>query len=183
MTAQIESILFLSVRPVSFKKLAKILGATVAEVEEAVYELQKSRNVQTSGIHVIVANSAVELGTNPDFSQLVSSMSKEESEGELTRPQLEALTIIAYRGPITKPEIEYIRGVNCTIILRNLLMRGLIVEREDVAKLQPVYTLSTEMMRFLGVHSEKELPDYQSLHTNAKIDSMLEALFSGNEDV
>jgi segregation and condensation protein B len=180
--AKIETILFLSARPVSFKKLAKLIALSVVEVEEAVASLAEARNKEDSGIHVIVAERAVELGSNPAFGELVSSLTKEEVDSELTRPQLEALTIIAYRGPITKPEIEHIRGVNCTIIVRNLLMRGLIIEKDDQNRLQPVYTISSEMMRHLGIHQPKELPDYDTLHSNAKINQMLESLFH-EEDV
>jgi segregation and condensation protein B len=178
LSAKIEAILFLSARPVSFKKLRSLLEVDDTEVKSAVEELKNMRNVDHSGIHVIVANNAVELGSNPAFSTLIGSLTKEEIESELTRPQLETLTIIAYRGPITKPEIEHIRGVNCTIILRNLLMRGLIIEKEDSVRLQPVYSLSSEMLRFLGIHDVAELPDYDEFHKNEKISNMLDALFT-----
>ncbi|PIQ67261.1 hypothetical protein COY25_03485 [Candidatus Uhrbacteria bacterium CG_4_10_14_0_2_um_filter_41_7] len=179
--AKIESILLLSARPVSFHKLGKILGLKETEIENEINDLKVFRNIKTSGIHVIVANGAVELGTNPNFADILSSMSKEETESELTKPQLETLTIVAYRGPMTKPEIEYIRGVNCSVILRNLLMRGLIVEREDEIRMQNVFTLSTEMLRHLGLHGVEELPDYESLHHNAKISQMLENLLVGEK--
>lgn len=179
--AKIEAILLLSARPVSFHKLGKILNMKESQIETEIKELKNIRNIDISGIHVIVANGAVELGTNPNFSDILSSMSKEETESELTRPQLETLTIVAYRGPMTKPEIEYIRGVNCSVILRNLLMRGLILEREDETRMQNVFTLSTEMLRHLGLHGVEELPDYESLHHNAKISQMLENLLVGEE--
>lgn len=179
--AKIESILFLSARPVSFGKLAKLLEVKEKDIRGAVEELSKLRNVDTSGIHVIVANNAVELGSNPGFAEILSSLTKEEIESELTRPQLETLTIIAYRGPITKPEIEHIRGVNCSLILRNLLMRGLIIEKEDAARMQNIYTISSEMLRFLGIHSVEELPDFDEMHTNAKITQMLESIFNDQE--
>lgn len=181
LAAKIESILFLSARPVSFKKLAKLIEASETDVKNMVEVLREARNTEDSGIHVIVANNAVELGSNPEFAELVSSLTKSEIESELTRPQLEALTIVAYRGPITKPEIEHIRGVNCTIILRNLLMRGLIIEKEDAVRLQSTYSLSSEMLRFLGIRSVEELPDYEEFNKNDKISQMLDALFADAE--
>lgn len=181
LAAKIESILFLSTRPVSFTKMAKMLGIKVSEVQKAVEQLQEARNINASGIHVVIADAAAELATSPQFADVLKKMSKEETESDLTRPQLETLTIIAYRGPISKPEIEHIRGVNCSIILRNLLMRGFIVERDDKTLLLPVYSLSTEMLRHLGVHDVKELPDYGKFHDDKKIDSLLEAVFG--EDV
>jgi len=69
--------------------------------------------------------------TAKESSEIVEKFLKEELTGEMTRPQLETLTIIAYRGPMTKMEIEQIRGVNCSLILRNLLMRGLVEAKLD----------------------------------------------------
>ncbi|MFH1631857.1 MAG: SMC-Scp complex subunit ScpB [bacterium] len=171
--AKIEAILFLSTRPVSFTKMAKMLGVKEAEARDAVDKLAESRNTTESGISVIVGDSAAELGSNPDFADITQKMSKEETEAELTRPQLETLTIVAYRSPITKAEIEHIRGVNCSIILRNLLMRGLIIEKEDKDRLQPIYSLSTEMLRHLGVSKTIDLPDFDKFNKNEKIDGML----------
>lgn len=181
--AKIESILFLSTRPVSFHKLAKMLEIKESDVLKFLEELMQFRNVENSGIHVVISDAAAELGTNPAFSETLAKMSKEETESDLTRPQLETLTIVAYRGPITKPEIEHVRGVNCSLILRNLLMRGFIVERDDDKRLQPVYALSTEMLRYLGMHEVGELPDYEKFHENSKIDALLEAVFESKDEI
>ena len=180
--AKIEAVLFLSARPVSFKKLSQLLEISEKEVREQIEGLAAARNVEGFGIHVVIANNAVELGSNPVFAPLLEKLTKEEMQGELTRPQLETLTIIAYRGPITKPEIEHIRGVNCSLILRNLLMRGLVIEKEDPTRLVPAYTLASETLRHLGIHRVEELPDYGELHKNEKIDQMLESLFNEQEE-
>ncbi|MFA6131180.1 MAG: SMC-Scp complex subunit ScpB [Patescibacteria group bacterium] len=180
LSAKIEAILFLSARPISFRKLASLLSVSDSVIRTGVEELMQARNQESSGIHVMVSDMAVELGSNPVFAPIVASLTKEELSSELTRPQLEALTIIAYRSPITKAGIEYIRGVNCSLILRNLSMRGLIIEKQDENALQPKYELSTEMLRHLGIHCIEELPDYQSLHHHAKIDEMLEAAFKNS---
>lgn len=179
--AKIEALLFLSARPVSFKKLSQLLEISEKEVREQIESLATTRNSESSGIHVVIANNAAELGSNPAFAPLLEKLTKEEMQGELTRPQLETLTIVAYRGPITKPEIEHIRGVNCSLILRNLLMRGLVIEKEDSTRLVPAYTLAAETLRHLGLHRVEELPDYHELHKNEKIDQMLEALFNEPE--
>ncbi len=183
LAGKIESILFLSTRPVSFAKLAKMLSVKENEIKDALEELGQKLNVADSGVHLVVAGAAAELATNPQFAEILEKMSKEEVESELTRPQLETLTIIAYRGPISKPEIEQIRGVNCSLILRNLMVRGFILEREDKKFFQPVYTLSTEMLRHLGVHTVEELPDYDKFHNDKKIDSLLEAVFKTEAEV
>ncbi|MDP2631907.1 MAG: SMC-Scp complex subunit ScpB [Candidatus Uhrbacteria bacterium] len=182
LAAKIEAVLFLSTRPVSYSKLAKLLGIKEEDVHGHVNQLAEVRNSLDSGIRVVVGEAAVELASNPDFTDVTSKMSKEEMEGELTRPQLETLTIIAYRGPITRPEIEHVRGVNCSIILRNLLMRGLVVEKEDVDRLQMTYSLSTEMMRHLGISSAVDLPDYEQFNGNEKITEMLSTVFDSPEE-
>lgn len=176
LSAKIEAILFLSSRPVSIKKMAKITQSSEEEIRQAVEVLKEKRNVVFSGMHVFENDQAVELGSNPEFSDILQTVTKEESESDLTPPQLETLTIIAYRGPVTKAEIEHIRGVNCTIILRNLLMRGLIIEQKNVEKIQPEYIVSTELLRHLGVAAVQELPDYERLHNHEKVDQLLEEI-------
>lgn len=112
--------------------------------------------------------------TAPEHAELVASFVEEDLHGELTRPQLETLTVIAYRGPITKSELEQVRGVHCGLILRNLMMRGLIQTEEDPTKLQMVYTVTMDFLRTLGVASLAELPEYETLHTAEAMNRLLE---------
>lgn len=98
-------------------------------------------------------------------------MTKDEMAGELTKAQLETLTVVAYRSPVTRPELEQIRGVNCAVILRNLLVRGLIEEKEHATHPIPVYTLSLEAMRHLGMTSTTELPQYAELSHHAHLET------------
>ena len=183
LAAKIEAILFVSSKPISMKFLASACSCQVDEAVAAVDELARERNVDSSGIHVVIGEEGITLATNPLFASTIENLSKEDIESELTRPSLETLTIVAYRGPITKPEIEAIRGINCTLILRNLLMRGLIDENEDAVRLQPVYSLTNDALRYLGLHNVSELADYADLHGNTKIDALLSALTTESGDV
>lgn len=173
---QIESVLFVATKPMAIRQLARLIGSPEAEVRKAVETLAQERNASETGIHVLLNEDAVQLVTNPAYAEIVQSFTEQELDPDLTRPSLETLTIVAYRGPVTKPEIEAIRGVNCSLILRNLLLRGLIVEKDDAIKMQPVYALSTDALRYFGVHRIEELPDYQELHTNARIEQLLASL-------
>ena len=157
---KLEAVLFAAAKPLSLKTLAKILGTSLSDVSEAATALAKEKNTEHSALHVLIHEGEVQLVTNPAFAETVSAVSKEELSGELTRPQLETLSIICYRGPVTKPEIEQIRGVNCSLILRNLSMRGLIEEKEDTARLQPVYTVSMYFLRHLGVKHISHFPQF-----------------------
>lgn len=172
----IEAILFAAGKPVSVKQLGKLLDVSQEIVREALDDLRARWNTDASGLHLLEHEGAVQLVSNPACAALVQSFVKEEVSGDLTRPSLETLTIVAYRGPVTKPEIEQIRGVNCSLILRNLLMRGLIEEREDANRLQPMYVVSVDFLRHLGLPSLSELPNYEEFHGNERIGKMLAEL-------
>ncbi len=173
---KIETALFVSGKPLTYKQLARVVEAAPPEVEQAVAALAAERNATAASMHVLLHEDVVQLVTNPAYAAVVEELTNVELDPELTRPSLETLTIVAYRGPVTKPEIEAIRGVNCSLIVRNLLLRGLIDERDDSVKMQTVYTLTADALRFLGVHRVEELPDYGNLHANAKIAQLLAAL-------
>lgn len=173
---KIEALLFVATKPLPVKQLARLLGEAEAAVREAVETLLAERNASPSGVHVLFHEDAVQLVTNPAYAKDVQEFTEAELDPELTRPSLETLTIVAYRGPVTKPEIEAIRGVNCSLIVRNLLMRGLLSEKDDVIKMQPVYALSPDALRYFGVHRVEELPDYTELHANARIEQLLASL-------
>ena len=170
LNSPIESLLFVASKPLSIKDIAKALGVQVGEVEEAVSALKEAYNTAESGIYIIDTGSSIQMVTNPANSEVVEKFTTRELMGELTRAQLETLTVIAYQGPITRPELEQIRGVNCAIILRNLEMRGLIEEEESVDKLMATYRLSVDALRYLGITSPAELPDYAELHDHSHLD-------------
>ena len=104
---------------------------------------------------------------------MAQTYAKEEVSGELTKPSLETLTIVAYRGPVTKAELEQIRGVNCSLILRNLLIRGLIEGSFDKVKATTVYDVTHDFVRFLGLAEVEELPDYAKLHNHETLLALL----------
>ena len=101
------------------------------------------------------------MATRPEHSDLVSEFIKAEELGDLTRPQLEALSVLAYRGPLAKSELEQVRGVNCSLILRNLMIRGLVEPVNSEASL-PRYQVTVDFLRYLGLSSVKELPEYEN---------------------
>ncbi len=176
LTATIESLLFASAKPVSLASLKKALQVEETALREAVEDIRRRFNVDSSGIHLLAHEGQLQLITNPLAAETVRAFLKQEQTAELTRPSLETLTVIAYRGPITKPELEQIRGVNCSLILRNLAVRGLVEERDDAARLQTVYVVSVEFLRHLGLHAVDELPRYEEFHANEHIDQMLKEL-------
>jgi segregation and condensation protein B len=164
--AKLESILFVASKPLTVKKIATVLNANEAEINMAVDQLRLKYNNQDSGIVILQNGSEVQMLASPDNREIAENFMKSEVSGELTRPQLETLTVISYCGPITKPELEQIRGVNCGLILRNLLMRGLVKETESGLNLLPAFEVTMDYLRHLGINSLTELPDYDKLHNH-----------------
>jgi len=171
--SQIESILFVASKPLAEKKIAKALDADLSVVQEALAALAAKYNGQDSGIHFLREGASVQLATDPANADVVSGFIKDEVSGDLTKAQLETLTVVAYRGPITRPELEQIRGVNCAVILRNLMVRGLVQEEADKDALMSSYRLSFDALRHLGIKNVSALPDYDVLHSHDHIDAHL----------
>lgn len=173
MKSQLESVLFIASKPLSRKELSKALAVEMETLEEAIKALKDQYNDPASGIHLIDTGADVQMVTNPANAEIVEDFTKQELMGELTRAQLETLTVVAYQGPITRPEIEAIRGVNCSIILRNLAVRGLVEEEDSVDKLMTAYRISATALRQLGITDVSELPDFASLHQHSHITTAL----------
>ncbi len=174
MKNKIESLLFVAGRPLSVKKLAELTGGKPEEIEKILNELTEEYKSRDGGIILLKNGKEYQFSTSPKNSESVNQFLKEETESELTRPQLETLTVIAYRGPITKAELEQIRGVNCSLILRNLLIRGLIEEEEDKKAGDVKYKISFEFLRFLGIGNVEELPDYPKLSASDIVEKILQ---------
>lgn len=162
--AQLEALLFVSAKPFTLKGLCKHLNAKEDQIEVWLGELSEQYNQEGRGMRIVRNGEEVQMMSAPDCRELIEGYLKEEITGELTRPQLETLTIVAYRGPISKPDIEQIRGINCTLILRNLQWRGLIEETDMSTPEIPAYRVSLDFVRYLGLSSVEELPQYESLN-------------------
>ncbi len=166
LNSKIESILFVASKPLSISNISKSLGVSNQDVEESMEEITIKFNSDSSGIYLSRVGDTVQFSTNINNTDDVEHFVKYDISLELTKAQLETLTIIAYEGPVTRPEIEEIRGVNCALILRNLLIRGLITESEVDDKIVPIYSLSMEAMLELGINNVTELKDYDTFHNH-----------------
>lgn len=171
--SQLESLLFVAAKPLTLKQLAEWLEVKPEKVSEACRVLAEDYKQQARGVNLTQNADKYQLVSSPNNAAVVQKFVQEETGGELSRPSLEALTIIAYRGPIAKFALDRIRGVNCALILRNLLIRGLIEAKDE--KGETYYSVSLDFLRFLGVGGVAELPDYERLHTEEIIDAMLES--------
>ncbi len=179
---KIESLLFISHKPLAIKEMAKLTGCKAEEAEKAVEVLEREYEEKKGGIKIMKLEDKYQMTTSSDSSEIIKLFIKTEVTGELTRPALEALTIIAYRGPISKAELELIRGVNCSMILRNLLMRGLIDSKEDKTKMATVYNITFEFLKFLGLSGVEDLPDFEKLNRNNNLEKLLAGLGAEKEE-
>lgn len=170
----LESILFAAAKPLGFSELADFLKVKEDEIATAVGSLQEKYNISESGLHIAVNNQKAQMITNPDHGQALKDYFQAEVSGELTKPSLETLTIIAYRQPISKEELEQIRGVNCSLILRNLLIRGLVEAHEDKKSLAPTYSVTMDFLRHIGVDSVADLPDFAKLNSDENLNKLLD---------
>jgi len=161
----IESILFSVGEPITIEKLVKVVSKNKDIVEKTIQELENDYQKEERGLEIIRKKNKVQLVSAPKNSKYIEKLIKDEIQEDLTPACLEALAIIAYKGPISRAEIEEIRGVNSSYILRNLLIRGLIERKghpEDARAY--VYEISFDFLRKLGLKTIEELPEYNKLN-------------------
>ncbi len=177
---KIESLLFASAKPLSRNFFIKFFRSqeeiiSTEQLEIFISDLKRKYNEDSeSGIVIVEAGDGWQMVTSGDCSETVKMLIKDETVGELTPASLETLTVIAYRGPIAKAELEQIRGVNCSLILRNLLIRGLIIAKEDISKNKVYYQVTIEFLKYLGLNSVNELPDFAKLSQATDLQAYLD---------
>jgi len=170
----IESLLFVSGEPAAVSRLAKIIGVSRAEVENAVMISSGEYESQGRGLRIIQKGGEIQLASDPENASYAEQLVKGELQESLTPASLEVLSIVAYRGPITRAGIEAIRGVNCTYTLRNLLLRGLVDREENPQDGRSyVYKITFDFLKHLGIDDIKKLPEYENLSKDSRLDTII----------
>lgn len=158
---KVEAVLFAVGAPISVKKLSGVIGEGVEAVEQAVSALKEKYMLPASGLHIIEHESGIQLATKPEVSSVIEKLVKAEVHENLTPATLETLSLVAYLGPISKSSLEYIRGVNSSFTLRNLLIRGLVERLPHPKKTNAyVYRPTSDLIRHLGIEKKEDLPDF-----------------------
>lgn len=156
----IESILFYQAEPLSIGRLSQLLKKSEEEILGALNELEE--RLQHTGIRLLRNGKSVTLGTSEESSALIEAMTKEELSRDLSKASLETLAIVLYKSPITRAEIDYIRGVNSTFILRNLLIRGLVEKVENPNDQRSfLYVPTFTLLEHMGITKIADLPEYE----------------------
>ena len=158
MDKQIEAVLFHRAQAMKVRDLAKILDISVDEAEDAIETLKV--NLQDRGVTLLEMDGKVMLGTTPETAVIIEKLIKDDLKRDLGKAGLETLTIVMYAAPLTRSDIDYIRGVNSSYILKNLLVRGLVERVHDKTHNKFYYRPTFELLSFIGLTKITDLPDY-----------------------
>ncbi|MCE9585174.1 SMC-Scp complex subunit ScpB [Candidatus Nomurabacteria bacterium] len=160
---KIEALLFWKGESISRKKLSEVLEVDIQEINDAIEKLKE--NFQNRGIVVMEKENEIMLGTAPELSELFEKIQKEELNKELSKASLETLSIVLYKNGASRAEIDYIRGVNSSFILRNLAIRGLVEKViDDTDNRKYIYKPTFELLSFMGVKNIQELSDFTNIN-------------------
>lgn len=169
----LEAVLFFYGEPLSLRKLATLLDKSEGEIKDALAELKSS--LEGRGLTLLEKDGEVALGTRAEASSIIEKLVKEEFHRDIGKAGLEALSLVIYYGPISRADIDYVRGVSSHFILRNLQLRGLVEKIENPAdKRSFLYRPTFDLLSHLGVSSVEELPEYAEVR--AEIAAKTEAL-------
>ncbi len=156
---KIEALLFVSGEPMSIQKLSKLLKRGKEEILEAMIELEAG--LSGRGIRVLNKDNSYMLSTAPELFDIVQDFMKEEIGEELSRATLETLSVVVYKGPLSRAQIDYIRGVNSNFTIRNLMIRGFVDRKPDPKDSRSwLYSPSFEFLKYMGIEKLENLTGY-----------------------
>jgi segregation and condensation protein B len=160
----VESLIFVSEDPISVKQMASILeGETLADIEAACERLKAEFNARASSLEIRSLAGGYRISTKPEYSEYVRRYLKSQPSARLSLAALETLAVIAYKQPITIPEILEIRGVTSTSAIKTLLDKRLIVAKghKDVVGRPMLYGTSKDFLIHFGLNDLSELPNLE----------------------
>jgi segregation and condensation protein B len=174
LAAILEALLFVAVSPISIAQISNAIGESEKTIVETLQELEKYY-VESRGLRVQWHGKKVQLTSSPDFSLVIESFLGVEITSTLSQASLEALAIIAFKQPVTRPGIDEIRGVNSDGVVRNLLSKGLIEEvgRVEGAGRPILYGTTSDFLGYFGLSSLDDLPRLEILSPNEDYTRMI----------
>lgn len=153
----IEGLLFYKAIPQNKQRLMKLFSVGQEEFDSALLTL--TNRLQTGATRLAQTDTEIQLVTAPELSDFIETQRKGDFTGDIGKAGAETLAIILYREPISRIEIDRIRGVNSSFILRNLLMRGLIL-RESITGNGYQFRITPNLLNHLGVSQKQQLPQF-----------------------
>lgn len=162
---KIEAVLFWKAGPVAVKKLAQLLEISPAETKAALTALETA--LKDRGLSLVHTDDEAMLGTAKELSPLIGKLAEEELSRDLGKAGLETLSIILYQGPVSRADIDYIRGVNSQFILRSLMIRGLVERADNPADARSfLYRPTLDLLAHMGISKTEDLPEYQKIRSD-----------------
>ena len=157
----IECILFVSGEPVSLVQLQRALDITGIEMNAIIHNMEKQYRQEERGIQLYITDDTVQLVSNKKYASYVEELLQPAQTKSFTQAMLETLSIVAYKQPVTRADIEAVRGVRCDYSVSQLLKLGLIRElgRRDSVGRPMMFGTTDAFLRQFGLHSIEELPE------------------------
>lgn len=164
LVGQVEAILFASDVPLPYERIAEVLEISPLDARAAVQALRVACDEPGRGLAVAEVGGGVRLVTRPEHAPVLVSLQRLRLKSRLSRAAVETLTIIAYRQPISRPEIEQLRGVGSDSVVTHLLERRLIriVGRKETPGRPVLYGTTREFLEHFGLRDLDELPPFES---------------------
>lgn len=157
----IEAVLFAMGNPVSIKELGELIDLTEKQVKQIIEEMVLEYENSSRGLYLAIFNNKVQLSTKPEYGDYIKKLVKPESRQNLSQAALETLSIVAYKQPITKAEIDELRGVRSDRAITTLIEKGLIKEngRRETTGRPILYCTSEDFLKYFGFKNINELPE------------------------
>lgn len=162
----IEALIFASDVPLTYTRLKNVIGdITPEEFAADIEALENGFREEKHAFGIIQVAGGVQMRTDPEYSEWIKRLLSDRLRSRLSRPALEALAIIAYRQPITRADIERIRGVDCGGVLGTLMERGLVTVggRAATPGRPLLYTTTQDFLRYFGLNEIEDLPKIREL--------------------
>ncbi len=162
----IEALLFASEKPISLEEIFQVLEADDKNtLKKLIDELKGEYESQGRGFRLIEVAGGFQVCTHPDFAPWLAKLFRSRRISRFSKPALETLAIVAYRQPVTRAEVESIRGVNVEGVLRTLLEKGMvrIRGRKDSPGRPLIYGTTSQFLEYFGLNSLSELPRLEEL--------------------
>ncbi len=166
----IESLMYVSGEPIGFAELQRVFDLSEAEVKQALNEMLEGMIAEGRGIIPFITEKTVQLVTNPAYNAQIVKLLAPPEERSMSDSMMETLSVIAYRQPVTRADIESVRGVRCEYSVSQLLKQGLICElgRKDCVGRPMLFGTTDAFLRKFGLHSLDELPPMPSAEEEAE---------------
>lgn len=174
MKAVIEGLLFISGdEGLTLEELQQILEIDINELKKLIKELYQNYQSEDRGIKLELLGNHFKLTTKQEHKEYYKKLIKDEEDDKLSQAALETLSIIAYNEPITRVEIDEVRGISSAYIIRKLVLKGLIEEKgkSDIPGRPILYGVTSNFLDYFGLGSTKELPKIKQKETNDENES------------